>query len=331
MEHFRTLVEIESQTPKINYDSKLIFMGSCFATNIGSYFSETGFNTIVNPFGVLYNPISIAKALERLILEQPYKSKDLVCHNQIWQSFDHHSQFNHADQQTCLNQINQSLRFSSDFFKEAKYLFITFGTSWIYQLKETGSIVSNCHKFPASTFNRFLADQAQVTKLYQELIDKLLQVNPDLTIILTISPVRHWKDGAHGNQISKAILLLSVDELCRQFNQLHYFPAYELLLDDLRDYRFFADDMLHPSATAINYIRSKFKDAWLNSNSLEFINNMESIQKALAHRPFNIKSEQHQHFIQKTLKKLASIQQEFPSSNLTVCSTILKNQLILKK
>lgn len=327
MPHFRTIIEVEAQEQKMNYNSRLLFMGSCFADNIGSYFSETGFNAMVNPFGVLYNPVSIAGALKRLIQDHAYSNEDLVMHNQIWQSFDHHSQFNHEDRSICLDNINQSLHHGADFLKKTNYLFITFGTSWVYQLKETGKIVSNCHKFPASRFNRFLTGQQQIFELYSELLTNLKTFNPQLKIILTVSPVRHWKDGAHGNQISKSILLLAIEELRQNFDHLFYFPAYELLLDDLRDYRFFAGDMLHPSPAAVGYIRAKFKSAWINKNGHDFIKNMEQIKKALAHRPFNIHSQQHQQFIQKNISKLDTLQKQFPDVDLNPYKLAFKAQL----
>lgn len=327
MDQFRTIVPIEPQKNKVSYDSRLLFMGSCFASNIGSYFTETGFNAMVNPFGVLYNPISIAGAIERLISGDLYRSDNLKYYNGLWQSFDHHSQFNHEDQEQCLHTINQSLIQGAQFLKNADYLFITFGTSWVYEWNETDKIVSNCHKFPASHFNRFLASQIQITERYKKLITQLHWFNPDLKIILTVSPVRHWKDGAHGNQISKAILLLSIEELCQQYEHLLYFPAYEILLDELRDYRFFDDDMLHPSSSAVKYIRSRFTMAWLDNTAHKFIKSMEQIKNALNHRPFNPRSEQHQLFLQKTLIKLEEMKKAFPNIDFTTFLTTFKEKI----
>nr|WP_321453457.1 GSCFA domain-containing protein [uncultured Carboxylicivirga sp.] len=317
MNTFRTIVNVKEQENKMSYDAHLLFMGSCFAGNIGKYFEETGFNALVNPFGVLYNPFSIAKSIDRLIDANNYQKTDLIFHNQVWQSFDHHSSFNRLSQQECLSNINQSLKRGSDFITNANYLFITFGTAWIYQLKDTKKVVSNCHKFPSSLFTRQLITQQQIIERYTSLFDKLYRLNPSLKIILTVSPVRHWKDGAHGNQISKAHLLLAIDELCNQFKNTTYFPAYEILLDDLRDYRFFDSDMLHPSNEAIQYIRSKFIETFLNSSAIEFANQMKKITDALHHRPFNEQSEQYHKFLQKNIHKIDQIEQKFNNVSLS--------------
>ncbi len=166
MNHFRTIVEVKEQQDKISYNSKLIFMGSCFANNIGSYFSEIGYQALVNPFGILYNPISIANAINRLISPTPYTMDDLISHNGLWQSFDHHGQFNSENQDKCLIAINESLKQGSDYLKQADYLFITFGTAWAYRLKSTNATVANCHKFPSSYFDRFLVKHSSITELY---------------------------------------------------------------------------------------------------------------------------------------------------------------------
>ncbi|MBS2097797.1 GSCFA domain-containing protein [Carboxylicivirga linearis] len=328
MDTFRTIVEVESQKKTINYNSQLLFMGSCFAGNIGSYFEETGFNAMVNPFGVLYNPFSIAKAIRQLIRNSAYQDTDLIYHNEIWQSFDHHSSFNNTDKASCLSNINETLKTGADFLANTDYLFITFGTSWVYKLKESGEIVSNCHKIPSSHFNRELITKESIIETYQDLFKNLLKLNPSLKIILTISPVRHWKDGAHGNQISKAILLLAVDELCTQFEQVDYFPAYEILLDDLRDYRFFDTDMLHPSAEAVKYIRAQFILSWLDELAQEFITQMESIKRNINHRPFNKHSDQHQKFIRKSISKLEQIQKRFNKVSLSTFQDQFNKQLL---
>ena len=327
MDTFRTTVEVEKQNTPINYNSQLLFMGSCFAGNIGSYFEETGFNAMVNPFGVLYNPFSIAKAIHRLISASAYQDTDLIYHNEIWQSFDHHSSFNNTEKTLCLSTINETLKTGAEFLANTNYLFITFGTSWVYKLKDSKEIVSNCHKFPSSHFNRELITKESIIETYRVLFKSLLKANPSLKIILTISPVRHWKDGAHGNQISKAILLLAVDELCTQFEQVNYFPAYEILLDDLRDYRFFDTDMLHPSSEAIKYIRSQFISSWLDELAQEFIAQIESIKRNINHRPFNNHSNQHQKFIRKSISKLEQIQKRFNKVSLSKFRDEFNNQL----
>lgn len=327
MMDFRTIVDVDQQENKIEYSSKLMFMGSCFANNIGSYFSEIGYNAMVNPFGILYNPISIAKAIDRLIKATPYSKDDLVFNNGLWQSFDHHGIFNKENKNQCLSGINNSLQTGSTYLKEADYLFITFGTAWSYAIKESKSIVANCHKFPSSHFNRFLTKHKIISQLYDKLINQLQLFNPNLKIILTVSPVRHWKDGAHGNQISKSILLLSIEEICEQFNSISYFPAYEILLDDLRDYRFFNSDMLHPSDEAIKYIRKKFMLAWMDQKCLGYLEDLEKINKAINHRPFNQQSEQHQKFLKKQLSKLNQLEKLYPLASFTSLKDTFSNKI----
>ncbi|MCU4174615.1 GSCFA domain-containing protein [Carboxylicivirga sp. N1Y90] len=317
MDNFRTEIEPTPSDSKLSYDAHMFFMGSCFATNIGAYFQQTQFNALVNPFGVLYNPFSIANALDRMMDEDgQYKKSDLSFNNGLWQSFDHHGQFNEVDADACLNGINESLLIGHDFLKKANILFITFGTAWVYQLAESEKIVSNCHKFPASHFNRFLSKVDDIVGLYERLVLRLKEFNPSIKIVLTISPVRHWKDGAHGNQLSKSILHLAADSLVNRFDNITYFPAYELLLDDLRDYRFYADDLLHPSKLAIEYIKNKYIEAWLDDDAKQFIKRISKLNKALAHRPFNKSTEAYSQFIKKTATQLKSLQKEYSNISL---------------
>ncbi|MCU4162698.1 GSCFA domain-containing protein [Carboxylicivirga caseinilyticus] len=327
METFRTVVDVPHQQDRMSYDSQLLFMGSCFANNIGSYFTETGFNALVNPFGVLYNPFSISESINRLISNKKYELSDLISHNDQWQSFDFHSQFNHTNKEQCLQNINDSLKKGTEVLHNADYLLLTFGTAWIYQLKDSEKVVSNCHKFPASHFSRSLLSVEQITETYSQLIKQLKAINSNLTIILTVSPVRHWKDGAHGNQISKATLLLSIEKLCSKFDHLFYFPAYEILLDDLRDYRFFDSDMLHPSKEAIDYIRSKFISSWIDDKGLDFIQRMEKIKKAASHKPFDPNSAQHQKFIKQQIAGLEQIQKKFNNVTLSYHIEVFNKQL----
>ncbi len=327
MVKFRTEIDIPKQEQQIPYHSHMLFMGSCFATNIGNYFSEMNFNALVNPFGVLYNPFSIAKSLERLSDATTYSENDLVHHNSTWQSFDHHGSFNHSNKENCLNHINKTLEEGARFLKKTNVLFITFGTSWIYELKDSQQVVSNCHKWPASYFNRSLSNVKDIVDKYSIVFKRLQSDNPDLKIILTVSPVRHWKDGAHGNQLSKAILLLAIEELCANFNNVSYFPAYELLLDDLRDYRYFDNDMLHPSPMAVEYIREKFILSWLDNHAHIFNKKIGKLITAAKHRPFDPTSIPHQEFLKKNITILQQIKNEYPKVNLSQLFTFYNSKL----
>ncbi len=310
---FRTEIEVDATQSKINYDSKLMFIGSCFANNIGDVLHKHRFNTLVNPFGVLYNPKSIEQTLIRIIDGTPYSCSDLVLHNDLWLSFDHHGSFSNADAQQCVLAINHSLALAHNFLRNTDYLFITFGTSWVYQLAENSVPVANCHKFPSSTFNRVLLNHSQVASDYQTLLIKLQQFNPNLKIVFTVSPVRHWKDGAHGNQLSKAHLLLAIDKLCQESSLCNYFPAYEIMLDELRDYRFYADDMLHPSPLAISYISQKLFESFFTSHTFSFYNDMEKLVKLKAHRPFINNSPSHQTFLKSQLNKVKELSFKYPT------------------
>jgi len=317
MDNFRTEVGVTPHDSKSSYDAHMLFMGSCFATNIGEYFKQTQFNALVNPFGVLYNPFSIANALGKIMdKDAKYALADLTQHNGLWQSFDHHGQFNHENSDICLSRINKSLSEGQCFLKKTNVLFITFGTAWVYQLVENDKIVSNCHKFPATHFNRFLSNVDSIVELYDELFQNLQNLYPKIQVVLTISPVRHWKDGAHGNQLSKAMLHLAVEQLVKRFSNVFYFPAYELLLDDLRDYRFYADDLLHPSKVAIEYIKNKYIDAWLDDNAKQFIRRISKLSKAVCHRPFNTSTVSYSEFIKRTVMQSEQLQKEFPNVSL---------------
>ena len=317
MENFRTEVNVERAKQSISYNSNLLFAGSCFATNIGNYFSDICFNCRVNPFGVLYNPLSIANSLLRLINDERFSEEEVYHLNGTFHSFYHHSSFNTTDKSTFLKQINQSFEDGVNFIRKTDFLFITFGTAWVYQHKANNEVVSNCHKYPTSTFTRRLLSCTEIVERYQQLIECVKAINPELRIIFTVSPVRHLKDGAHGNQISKATLLLAVEQLNQHFDNTVYFPAYELLLDDLRDYRFYNDDLLHPSAMAIRYIRNKFTSAFFNQQASAFEKTMETLKRAAEHRPFNSTSEMHQKFVLKNTAKTNDCQKQYPDVDLS--------------
>jgi hypothetical protein len=229
---------------KIGYRAPSLMMGSCFTESIGLHLRERLFPVEVNPFGILYNPASIANSLEILMAERFFEAKDLFFANGLWNSFYHHSRFSNPDRQACLNEINSKIEEASRILRGSNLLFCTFGTSWVFEEISSGRIVSNCHKLPAATFSRYRLSPSGILKLWEKLIPGLWQVNPDLKIVFTVSPIRHLKDGLHENNLSKAVLLLAIDELQKQFGKerIFYFPSYEILLDELRDYRFYAPD-----------------------------------------------------------------------------------------
>ena len=314
---FRTIVEVPNSPNKISYKDKVMFIGSCFTENIGQYFSDYLFDVNINPFGILYNPISIQNSLEILLNKTIFTSDNLKHHNNLWFSFYHHSKFSHSDKETCLENINNQINFSSNFLSKTNFLFITFGTSWIYQLNKKepsrslvatdNMIVSNCHKLPAKKFIRKLLTVKQIFENFENLVKRIKLLNPNIQIVFTVSPIRHLKDGAVANQLSKSTLIVAINQLINQFDNVSYFPSYEIMLDDLRDYRFYKSDMTHISETATDYIWNKFSEAYFSAQTLELIKEILRINKALNHKPTNLNSKAHLDFIKKNIEKLENI------------------------
>ncbi|MDD6357853.1 MAG: GSCFA domain-containing protein [Bacteroidales bacterium] len=303
---FRTETEFAAKG-EISYRDNLMFIGSCFSENIGTYFEQHLFRTdLNNPFGILFNPASIAKAVRRLLSETPYSDNDLFLHNGVWNSYDHHSDFSDTEKEKCLAKMNDKLKESSQFLKNATILFITFGTAWIYRQKVNGQIVSNCHKMPANTFLREKLSVQDIVNEYTDLFHTFPFSDKKTRVIFTVSPVRHTKDGLHENQLSKATLLLAIDELQKRFDFVEYFPSYEMLLDDLRDYRFYNEDMVHPNNTAIKYLTEKLS-SYFSEETKMLMNEAEQIASAESHRPFNPQSNEYQSFISSIHEKKSQL------------------------
>jgi hypothetical protein len=314
MQLFRTPVDIPPSSVKIDYSDSVMLMGSCFSESIGQKLFQFKFKTENNPFGIIYNPASIATGIRRLINNKEYCADDLIEHNNIWYSFDHHGRFSALNPSACLETINSRLLQASNFLNGARFLFLTFGTAWVYHLKSTGQIVANCHKFPASHFVRRRLSVDDTVTMYIPLIKELHRINPELQIVFTVSPVRHWKDGARENQLSKSVLHLAIDDLCQQFPFVSYFPSYEILMDELRDYRFYEDDMLHPSSVAVQYIWDCFANSFMDTNTLKIMNEVSSIVKASAHRPFNPLSDSHRKFVAEQMNRINDLSAKYQIS-----------------
>ena len=283
---FRTEIPTPKYSFNINYQDKLMLVGSCFSDHIGNFFQEMRFDTLSNPFGTLFNPVSIANALKMCINPELFNEQYIDFFNEKWISYAHHGKFSHPDKETFLLNIRQNLNRAHDFFASANYLFITFGTAYCYRLIERDLIVANCHKIPANQFEKQLLTIEQIAGLYQDLLEQLRQFNPKLKIIFTVSPVRHLADGFHENQISKSTLHLSVNQLIDNINT-YYFPSYEMVQDDLRDYRFYAADLCHPSDAAVTYIREKLTEALFTPETQERMKEVVKENKAQGHRSLN--------------------------------------------
>ncbi len=320
MENFRTEVQISKPFFSINYQHRIMSLGSCFAENIGKNMQDMYLDVDVNPFGVLYNPMSILQSIEMLISNKQFTEKDIFVHRGLWNSFSHSSQFSDTKPDHCLEKINACLKISSVFIENANVLLLTFGTAWVYEEKESGQVVSNCHKLPCSVFIRRRLNVDEIVNAYSTLFDKLQKTNPKLKVIFSVSPVRHLKDTAHGNNLSKSVLLLAIDALCSQFENVFYFPAYEILLDELRDYRFFADDMVHPSVVAVQYIWQKFAETYFDKESQNYFQEVKQLNNDLNHRPFFPESEEFEVFKTNLNKRKAKLIEKYP---------LLKNKLVI--
>ena len=314
---FRTEIHIEPQSRLIDYSSPVMFIGSCFSDEIAAKMKDGFFPVLSNPAGVVYNPVSVSSALRSLISGKTYTVEDLWFHNGKWLSFAHYTDFSHHDKDSCLEKINRVACEAAGFLKTAGFLFITFGTAWIYRRADTGDPVSNCHKIPASFFHRELLSVSSVVSEWKELLRELYTGYPDLNICFTVSPVRHWKDGAHGNQISKSVLFLAIAELQKIFPDAGYFPSYELLMDDLRDYRFYARDMLHPSDSATDYIWEKFSGAFIESSAMKLCKEISEISKARRHRITSRSKSEIGSFADKMLEKIDKIESKEPLVDLS--------------
>jgi len=305
-----------------------MFLGSCFAGNIGAKMTEYRFNVSVNPFGALYNPFSLAAGFRRLLEPTPFNAEDLFHHNGLYHSFMHHGDFSDVSEAGCVSKINESLSSAAKRLRNASYLVVTFGTSYVYCLKSSGQVVANCHKLPAAQFSHELLTVDMIVEEWSDLLKRIKRENPLLKVIFTVSPIRHWKDGAHFNQISKATLLLAEHALVEQNpDYISYFPAYELMLDELRDYRFYAEDMLHPSTVAVDYIWERFYNTYMNAETKKILNEVGVINKALNHRPLNPSVDTYKVFLMQTLLKIQSLQSKCPYICLSIEEYKLKSKL----
>ena len=302
---------------RLDHQTPVLLMGSCFTENIGRQLDRYRFPICINPFGVTYNPLSVQKGLEALIHKKAYGEQDLNFHDDQWFSFDHYTGFSSSNQDEALEKINRSLDSAKGILKEAGTLILTWGTSWVYSYNKTGQVVCNCHKIPAKEFTRMQLTPGEIVTAYESLLHQLSEFNNDLKILYTISPVRHWKDGAHGNQLSKASLLLAGDELQKRFPaQFFYFPSYEIVMDELRDYRFYAQDMIHTSDQTTLYIWEKFQQVLINESSAEIIRDLEPLLKMLEHRPMNMGSKSHRKMEDLLQEKLNYFKTKYPELNL---------------
>ncbi len=329
MMQYSTPVELPEYPWQFDHVSELMLMGSCFAENIGQKLSRFKYNVDVNPFGILYNPVSVANSLKILLGQRYFTKNDLAQRNGLWFSFNHHSRFSSKDAEQTLLQINEHIKSASEKIVRADYLFLTFGTAWVYELKSTGQVVSNCHKVASSEFSRYRLPVVEIVEIYTELIEELHRKNPRLKIIFTVSPIRHWQDGAIENHVSKATLLLAINHILENVGKkmCNYFPSYEIVMDELRDYRYYADDMIHLSPLAVNHIWNKFQEVLIQKKAIVLSAEIEKIVKAVEHRPFNSDTLAHQRFLKKSIETINKLTLSYPYLNFKLEKDYLFSQI----
>jgi len=311
--NFTTKIPIAKSNAPIDYSSKIVSIGSCFADNIGEKFDFFKFQTTSNPFGIIFNPVSIEKIIDRAVNLIYFTEADLFFYNELWHCYEVHSDLSTDNKEEFVSNLNQILKETNQQLITTTHLIITYGTSWVYKLKSSKSVVANCHKVPQNQFDKEILSVEEIEKSIQNSIDFIRKANLNCNLIFTISPVRHLKDGFIENQLSKAHLITAVQKISiHQLSNIHYFPSYEIVMDELRDYRFYAQDMLHPNSIAIDYIWERFCESTIVEEANSIMQEVESIQKGMAHRPFRPQSISHIKFLKSLNEKAALLKAQFP-------------------
>lgn len=304
---FRTEVIVAPSPVQINLREKILTAGSCFSDSIGKQLSESKFNALVNPFGVSYNPFSIHKVLLLALHNQVVSDHTFLESQELVANYDFHSSFSATKKSEIESKIKEVVGTTHYFLKDTQWIFITYGTARVYERNDTGEIVSNCHKMPASGFTKSLLSQKKVLESFDEFYKDLKTFNPKCKLIITVSPVRHIKDTLPLNSVSKSVLRLACQTITETYQDVFYFPSYEVMLDDLRDYRFYKSDMIHPSEEAEEYIWNKFADCFFDQTTKAFIKQWKPIFTSLQHKPFHSQTSAHQTFLKKTLQQLQEL------------------------
>ena len=311
---FHTEINIKPLEQTVVYADALLFLGSCFADEVGAICKGLGFNALVNPFGVLYNPASIAQSVERLDSGRPFTRDDVIAVGERqYCTFSHNTAFWNTSEDMLLQTINQRLGEAHEHFMKSKWLVVSLGTSWVFKHRMSGQIVSNCHKLPAHQFDREFLTVERSSQYLSGIVER----HPEKQFIFTVSPLRHLKDGMHGSQLSKAALLLAVNEICRQFANAHYFPAYEIMMDELRDYRFYKEDMVHPTEQAVRYIWERFAEFAINASEKPAMNAAAELRQMLEHKPLFPETEAFKRFELQKERKTAELKKNYPDVRLS--------------
>jgi len=308
---FRTKIKATPAVNQIDYDSNVVLLGSCFSEHMEEKFDYFKFEPYSNPYGILFHPKAIEKSVIDCLTQKQYGIEDLYQYNDTWLSLDHHSSFDQRNPDEVLSGINKNLLDGYNALKMASHVIITLGTSWVYKWKDDNSIVGNCYKIPQKKFDKILLSSEQILGSLKNIVAQIQSVNQQASFIFTVSPVRHLKDGFIENTLSKALLHKAIHTLMKEL-PLSYFPAYEIMMDDLRDYRFYKSDLIHPNEMAVDYIWEIFKENWMSEATIELMAEVEEIQRSLSHRPFDPDSDMHQKFLNKLEQKVSSLKSRHP-------------------
>ncbi|MDG1730684.1 MAG: GSCFA domain-containing protein [Algibacter sp.] len=307
----QTKIPLEKRSNNlINYKSNIVLLGSCFSENIAKKLDYFKFQNLQNPFGILFHPRAIETLISNAVINKEYSEEEVFFHNEQWHCFDAHSKLSNALKENLIQALNSKLSLTSAVIQNSTHIIITLGTAWVYRDVKTNSIVANCHKVPQKQFKKELLSVEDITNSLKNILSLIRRVNNNAFVVFTVSPIRHTKDGFVENTQSKAHLITAIHKVIS--NQSFYFPSYEILMDELRDYRFYKDDMIHPNQLAINYIWEKFKTVWISDASFRTMDEVDTIQKGLQHKPFNSKSQAHQEFLQKLEAKKNQLHVQFP-------------------
>jgi hypothetical protein len=306
---FRTPVSPKISTEKIDLSNSLLLSGSCFSEHIGQKLSEYKFDNLTNSFGVIYNPVSIFKLLINALLEKPVDEKYILKNQGIYRHYDFHSDISALNKNELIARIDEAYKYTKIYLLKSRWIIITFGTAIVYHHKKLKDLVGNCHKIPGRDFDKRILHPDEICKAFRSFYEVLSGENNHFNIILTVSPVRHLKDTLETNGVSKSILRYACNTLTETFENVQYFPAYEIMMDDLRDYRFYGSDMLHPNASAIEYIWEAFQKCYFDNKTIAFIKEWKKIRNAINHKPFYPDSKEHQEFIKNTIKLLKTFSQ----------------------
>jgi lysophospholipase L1-like esterase len=314
----QTQIPLQKQSKNlIDYKSSMLLLGSCFVENIGEKLGYFKFQNLQNPFGILFQPKAIQSLISDAINQKEYSEDDIFFQNEQWHCFDAHSKLSNSSKDVLLSNLNNAITSTNKQIHESTHIIITLGTSWVYRFMESNRIVANCHKVPQKHFNKELLPVETITQVLETLVSSIRSVNTITSIIFTVSPVRHIKDGFIENTQSKSHLITAIHNFLNQKPTLvnrnsFYFPSYEIMMDELRDYRFYAEDMVHPNATAINYIWEKFQQVWISDEAKNTMKIVEEVQKGLQHKPFNSESKQHQKFLLEIKEKQRQLHMQYP-------------------